>query len=202
MNETKQNELAYSGERVETTRVETPPEVTKPLERSENQQTGQFSKQTQVAALRAWPQPARTGAHPSLPNVTRFLKQTKHVWLSAAGTILALMAVVTLATRASEWARNAHERRQEHAVATLTPDALIARCGQPPADVSWEVYPILMRAITYQPASGKKVVVAFSRTAEEKSDWVFLSMKDESGVRSYDTSETRTAALPCLDSDN
>jgi hypothetical protein len=43
-------------------------------------------------------------------------------------------------------------------------------------------------------------VVAFSRTAEEKSDWVFLSMKDEVQTRSYDTPDAKAAALPCLNS--
>jgi hypothetical protein len=43
-------------------------------------------------------------------------------------------------------------------------------------------------------------MLVFSRTAQEKSDWVFLAMKDESGARSYDTPETKIAALPCLNS--
>ena len=54
--------------------------------------------------------------------------------------------------------------------------------------------------MSYQPRENEKVVFQFSRTAEEKSDWVFLSMKDESGARSYDTPETKIVALPCLDS--
>ena len=61
---------------------------------------------------------------------------------------------------------------------------------------------ILVRTMSYQPERNQKIVLEFSRTAEEKSDWVFLSLKDESGARSYDTSETKVAALPCLDSKN
>ena len=44
------------------------------------------------------------------------------------------------------------------------------------------------------------MVISFSRTAEEKSDWVFLSMQNESGGAIYDTPEAKIAALPCLDS--
>jgi hypothetical protein len=102
--------------------------------------------------------------------------------------------------RVSEWARNTRERRHEQAVASVTPDRLIARCGQPVEDLTKEVYPILMRTMIYPPKGNEKLVLAFSRTAEEKSDWVFLSMSDESGARSYDTPEAKIAALSCLDS--
>ena len=131
---------------------------------------------------------------------TEFLKRTRRVWLVVAGAIFGLLAVVTLVKRASEWARNAREKRHEQAVATVTPDRLIARCGQPAQDVTKDVYPILMRTMSYQPKGNEKLVFAFSRTAEEKSDWVFLSMKDEIGARSYDTPEAKIAVLPCLDS--
>jgi len=58
----------------------------------------------------------------------------------------------------------------------------------------------LMRTISYHPRGGEKLVISFSRTAEEKSDWVFLSMQNEDGAASYDTPEAKIAALPCLDS--
>jgi hypothetical protein len=77
---------------------------------------------------------------------------------------------------------------------------LITRCGQPAEDVTKEVYPILMRTMNYQSKAEGKLVFAFSRTAEEKSDWVFLSMKDEIETKTYDTPEAKIAALPCLDS--
>jgi hypothetical protein len=54
--------------------------------------------------------------------------------------------------------------------------------------------------MSYQERGQGKLVVAFSRTAEEKSDWVFLSMKDVAEPRSYDSPQTKVAALPCLDS--
>jgi hypothetical protein len=56
-----------------------------------------------------------------------------------------------------------------------------------------------MRTISYQ-AGDRTVVLTFSRTAEDKSDWVFLSMNDENGSASYETPDTKIAALPCLDS--
>jgi hypothetical protein len=200
MDETKQKEPVYSSESTETTTVESPLEATKPTESSGTEQAEQFSKQTQMKQMAALSAITRTGEYSSLAEFTEFLKRTRRVWLIVAGAIFGLIAVVTLVKRVSEWARNAREMRHEQAVATVTPDILIARCGQPADDVTREVYPILMRTMSYQPNGNEKSVVAFSRTAEEKSDWVFLSMKDERGTRSYDTPEAKIAALPCLDS--
>jgi hypothetical protein len=49
--------------------------------------------------------------------------------------------------------------------------------SQPVEDDTKEVYPILMRTMTYQISRKEASVFEFSRTAEEKSDWVFLSMR-------------------------
>jgi hypothetical protein len=57
-----------------------------------------------------------------------------------------------------------------------------------------------MRTLTYQPRGGEKLVISFSRTAEEQSDWVFLSMQDGDSAASFDTPEAKIAALPCLES--
>jgi hypothetical protein len=84
----------------------------------------------------------------------------------------------------------------------LTPENLFARCGAASEDVSKEVYPVVMRTLTYQPRGGEKLVISFSRTAEEKSDWVFLSLQNENGAAIDNTPEARIAALPCLDSKN
>ena len=105
----------------------------------------------------------------------------------------------TLTQHAADWLKNRRERRQELAIATVTPEHLIARCGQAAQDETKEVYPIMMRTMSYQ-RGGEKLVMAFSRTAEEKSDWVFLSMQDASGANAYDTPQAKIAALPCLDS--
>ena len=130
----------------------------------------------------------------------KLLKPTKRAWVIATGTILGLIAVVTLEDRVSEWVRNARERRYEEDVVGVTPDRLIERCGMPAEDVTREMYPILVRTISYQPKRNQTLKLEFSRTAEEKSDWVFLAMQDESGAWRYDTPEARVTALSCLDS--
>ena len=143
---------------------------------------------------------ATTNMPTTLEEFSGFLKHTKRVWLMGAGIIIAAVALVNLTARAAEWAKNARERRQLHAVATLTPDHLLARCGAAAEDMSKEVFPVVMRTITYQRGAQEKLAISFSRTAEEKSDWVFLSMQNENGAVIEDTPEAKIAALPCLDS--
>jgi|SRR5215469_8245664 len=128
-----------------------------------------------------------------------FLKQTKRVWLLAVTAIVGLILLVTLAQRGFTWMSNSRERRHERAVASVTPEHLLARCGQPVEDTTKNLYPILMRTMTYQISRNESYVFDFSRTAEEKSDWVFLSMKDNAG-KTYETPEEKVAAMSCLDS--
>jgi hypothetical protein len=66
-------------------------------------------------------------------------------------------------------------------------------------DLTKDMYPIVTRTMIYRGSENEKIVLAFSKTAEEKSEWVFLSMKDARGTRSFDTPEAKIAALPCLD---
>jgi hypothetical protein len=200
MAETIQEKPAYSGERVETVTVESPPAAAKTTVSSGTEKAWQSSRQTLKAQTAAFLEIARTRGYPSLAEFAKFLKQTRRVWLIAAGAIFGLMAAVALVERVSEWARNARVRRHELAVASVTPDRLIARCGQPAEDVTKELYPILIQTMSYQPKDNERFVLVFSRTAEEKSDWVFLSMKDHSGTRSFETPDAKIAALPCLDS--
>jgi hypothetical protein len=200
MAETIQEKPAYSGERVETVTVESPPAAAKTTLPSGTEKAWQSSRQTLKAQTAAFLEIARTRGYPSLAEFAKFLKQTRRVWLIAAGAIFGLMAAVALVERVSEWARNARVRRHELAVASVTPDRLIARCGQPAEDVTKELYPILIQTMSYQPKDSERFVLVFSRTAEEKSDWVFLSMKDHSGTRSFETPDAKIAALPCLDS--
>jgi hypothetical protein len=138
--------------------------------------------------------------YPLLSESGKFLWRTRNAWLIAAGAILGVIAMVNLAGRLAERFRNSRERRYEQAIASLTPERLIARCGQPSADVTKEVFPILLRTMIYQRSSTPPFVLKFSRTAEEKSDWVFLVMQDESGARSYAAPDAQISALPCLDS--
>lgn len=128
-----------------------------------------------------------------------FLKQTKRVWLMVVGAIIGLILLVTLAQRGFEWIGKKRERRHEQAVASVTPEHLLARCGQPAEDTTRNLYPILMRTMVYQISRNEAYTFDFSRTAEEQSDWVFLSMKDATG-KSYETAEEKVAAMSCLNS--
>ena len=195
MADTIQKEAVFSGEQNQTATVESPPEAAKTAEHSETEKAWQSSKQPPPLL-----ETVRSHGYPSLAECAKFLKRTRRVWLIAAGAVFGLTAVVSLVEPFSERARNARERRQEQAVDSVTPDRLVARCGQPTEDMTKDMYPVLVRTLSYQPRGNKKLVLVFSRTAEEKSDWVFLAIKDESGARSYDTPEAKIAALPCLDS--
>lgn len=159
----------------------------------------QSSEQTLRAEIATLIDIARTPGYPSLAECPRILRRTWRLWLIATGAIFGLIAVITLVGGVTERWRNTREIRYEQAVASLTPDRLIARCGQP-AEVVTKTYPIVMRTISYRLKGDKKVMLVFSKTAQEKGDWVFLAMKDETRARSYDTPETKIAALPCLDS--
>jgi hypothetical protein len=191
MDETKQREPASA---------QTPPDVAKVAASFWTEQAQQFSRLIREARFSALLENARNLRHLSWAELSGFLKRTWRLWVIAAGVFLAVMAIGTLAQRVAQWAWNARERRHETAVATVTPDRLIARCGEAAQDVTKEVFPIVMRTMSYQASGNQKLVLAFSRTAEEKSDWVFLSMNDESGAASYDTPDAKIAALPCLNS--
>jgi len=128
-----------------------------------------------------------------------FLKQTKRVWLMVVAAIVGLILLVTLAQRGFAWFGKSRERKHEQAVASATPEHLLARCGQPAEDTTRNLYPILMRTMTYRVSRDETYIFDFSRTAEEQSDWVFLSMKDASG-KSYETAEEKVTAMSCLNS--
>lgn len=128
-----------------------------------------------------------------------FLKQTKRVWVMVVVAIVGLVLLITLAQRGFGWLSEKRERRHEQAVASTTPEHLLARCGLPAEDTTRNLYPILMRTMTFQISRNEAYTFEFSRTAEEKSDWVFLSMKDGTG-KSYETPEEKIAAMSCLDS--
>lgn len=120
-------------------------------------------------------------------------------WLIGVYVLAGAVALVLL-FQIPGWIGTARQTRIQRAVDSVTPERLLARCGPPTEDVTKDVFPILMRTISYSRGGKGGVVVAFSRTAEEKSDWVFLSMKDVSGPMTYTTPEAQIAALSCLDS--
>jgi hypothetical protein len=199
MDELKPKETAYSGERAPVAPVSAPAETSAPALLLENAGTPhQAAKAGGIAGLL---EVAKNKLPGSLEELAAFLKRTKRVWLMTAGILIGVAALVNLTARAAEWAKNARERRQLHAMATLTPDHLFARCGAAAEDVSKEVFPLVMRTLTYQPRGNEKLLISFSRTAEEKSDWVFLSIQKENGTAIRDTPEAKIAALPCLDSE-
>jgi hypothetical protein len=198
MDEMKPKENAYSGERAPVAPVSAPAEISAQALPAGDAAAAQQAPQTSgiVGLLEV----AKTNLPTSLAGMAAFLKRTKRVWLMTVGILIGAAALVNLSARAAEWAKNVRERRQLHAMATLTPDHLFARCGAATEDVTREVYPVVMRTVSYQRGAGEKLVISFSRTAEEKSDWVFLSMQSENGAAIYDTPEAKIAALPCLDS--
>lgn len=209
MGETKSKESAYSAERTtitgpnslrSTTATAEPPGTAKPAGSPEQ------SVQMPKAALPEIGKPGGTlpaiskaESDATLAGFGEFLKRTWRVWLLAAGVIFGLMTAVTVQKRMAESARIARENRHEEAAATIAPDQLTTRCGQPVEDLTKDMYPILTRTMVYRGSENEKIVFSFSRTAEEKSEWVFLSMKDERGGKSFDTPEAKIAAMPCLD---
>ncbi len=198
MEETKQKGPVYSGEQTEITGPDSLRSTTAATQSSGTEKTA--PKQTQVAQKVVAPETSQTGAAGTMVEFEEFLKRTKNVWLIVAGAVFVMIAAVTVVSRVSERARNAREKRQERAALDVTPENLIARCGPPAEDLTKEMYPVILRTMSYQRGENEKIVFEFSRTAEAKSDWLFLSMKDQNGSRSLETPEAKIAALPCLDS--
>jgi len=198
MDEMKPKDTAYSGERSPVAPMSAPTEASvrvAPVEKA-----GGVGPTENLSGVASILEIAKASLPGSLGQVAAILKRTKRVWLMTAGIVIGVAGLVNLSARAAEWAKNARERRQLHAMATLTPESLFARCGAAVVDETKVVYPVLMRTISYHPRGGETLLVSFSRTAEEKSDWVFLSMQNENGAGVYDTTEAKIAALPCLDS--
>ena len=160
--------------------------------------TGESPKQSRYSPVTVLPGSSSRESS-AVTEFVGFLTQTKRVWLMVVGTIVGLIVLVTLAERGYAWFSEKRERKQEQAVASVTPEHLLARCGQPLEDATKNVYPILMRTMTYQISRNETYTFDFSRTAEDNSDWVFLSMKDSNG-KSYQTAEEKVSAMSCLNS--
>ena len=126
------------------------------------------------------------------------LKITQGSWLIAA-TLLMGLVMLLIFGRAMGRNKATGEFHQERTVESLTPESLVAMCGQPAADATKDLYPMIKRTMSYESSGKGTLVLEFSRTAEEKSDWVFLGMSDGNGA-TYGTPETQIAAMPCLKS--
>jgi hypothetical protein len=140
------------------------------------------------------------GRLPSWVDFAELLKRNRRVLLMLAAVMCGLVVMVTLVKDVYAWAMDAREKRIHQAVASATPERLIARCGQPSEDTTKEVYPILIRTMIYPSEDEEQLVVTFSRTAEEQSDWVFLDMKNGRGTKIFATADEKIAVLPCLNS--
>jgi hypothetical protein len=124
------------------------------------------------------------------------LKMTPQSWLIAATLFMGLVALLIFG-RGTGKNKATGEGREERTVESLTPESLVANCGQPAEDVTKDLYPMIKRTMSYKSSEKGTLTLEFSRTAEEKSEWVFLSMSDENGG-TYGTPETQIAAMPCL----
>src|SRR5216684_2853053 len=105
--------------------------------------------------------------------------------LIVAGLALVIVGV-RLLIAAPVWIKQRRENRQFIAVNNLTPERLLARCGQPLADETKNLYPIVARDISYQ--------------SEAHSTVVFMSMQDSARGSEYETPTAKISALSCLDS--
>jgi hypothetical protein len=144
-------------------------------------------------------EPAASAAPAGARKTAKFplgLKITQQTWLIGATLIVGLVTLLIF-SRATRSNKAIAERREERTVASLTPESLIAKCGVPGEDVTKDLYPMIKRTMSYKSSGKGTLTFEFSRTAEEKSEWVFLSMSDENGG-SYGTPETQMAAMPCL----
>ena len=117
----------------------------------------------------------------------------------AFGFVAALVAVRLLIS-APGWFKQRRDNRQFIAANNLTPERLIARCGIPLGDETKNLYPMIARDLTYQSERRGTIVFKFSKTAEETSDWVFMSMQDAEGAAGYESPKEKISALSCLDS--
>ena len=119
-------------------------------------------------------------------------KFSQRTWLVGTTVSLALVTLLVFSLMAGR-NRAVREKAAERAVETVTPEIVIAGCGQAAEDVTKDLYPVIMRTMSYKPGRKTAVVLQFSRTAEENSQWVFLSMQDENGTMKYETPQSQIA---------
>jgi hypothetical protein len=145
------------------------------------------------------PEPARPVAAAGVKTAANLVfpgKMTQQTWLIAATVLLGLVALLIFG-RGTAKNKATAVVREERGVASLTPESLVAKCGPPAEDVTKDLYPMIKRTMSYKPSGKGTQTFEFSRTSQEKSDWLFLSMSDENGA-TYATPEAQMAAMPCL----
>jgi hypothetical protein len=129
-----------------------------------------------------------------------FANGTTREKVLVTGVVVMALVVIGYFVGIPEWLKQRRENRQWTVVNNLTPERLIRRCGKPQGDETREVYPVIARDIRYESSPSATVILKFSRTAEESSDWVFMSMQDAATGATYDTPIAKITALSCLDS--
>lgn len=199
MEETKLQEPAYSNEPPAIAledAAEPPSEGAQPSQLSANVQV----PQRQPGVYAPITMDSQSEEQSELRDFLAFLKRTWRVWATAVAVFLAIAVTIFGAQRLNDMMKVAQLKRYDEAIASLSPDRLVARCGQPAQDQTKEVFPVIIRTIHYKPWTGDPLLFAFSRTADQQGAWVFLSMKNEAGTKTFDTPEAKIAAFSCLDS--
>ena len=197
MDATKLHEPVSSNKSQATSPLEPAPQTPAPIDAPEAPKKDPSTAASRYSPVRiAAPQTAES----LLADFVAFLKRTRRIWAIAIGMFVGLILTVALIQKMTEMAKIAQQKRFDKAIASMTPEHLIARCGKPAEDLTKEVFPVVLRTIRYDRGSSEKLLFAFSRTAEQQSDWVFLTMKDENGTRNFDTPESKILAFSCLDS--
>ena len=198
MDATKLHEPVSSNKSQATSPLEPAPETPVRMDAPDVPKTDLSTAASRYSPVRiAAPQTAES----QLADFVAFLKRTRRIWAIAIGMFVGLILTVALIQKMTEMAKIAQQKRFDKAIASMTPEHLIARCGKPAEDLTKEVFPVVLRTIRYDRGSTEKFLFAFSRTAEQQSDWVFLTMKDEkNGTRNFDSPESKILAFSCLDS--
>jgi hypothetical protein len=111
-------------------------------------------------------------------------------------TVLVGMVILLIFSLAPR--RTVQNKPAESTLESITPELVASRCGPPVEDTTKDLYPMISRTMSYKPTGLGSVVIEFTRTSEENSQWLFLSMKDGNGTIKYETSDMQFAALPCL----
>jgi hypothetical protein len=182
------------------------PQVPEPEAPSEPKQ---FTKLGEDIGQPAPPQPLKSAEPPPLqpPPVEEpsgfaqfwrsvlAIQVSQRTWLVVA-TVFVGMAVLLIFSFTPR--RAVQDKPVDRTLESVTPEMVMARCGQPTDDVTKDLYPMISRTMSYKPTGLGSVVLEFTRTSEENSQWLFLSMKDGNGTIKYETPEMQFAALPCL----
>ncbi len=116
----------------------------------------------------------------------------------ATGTFLGIIAVLIM-LKIPAWIEASRERRAMHVIFTITPDAVIARCGKPISDNEHSFHTVSLRDMEYEGTAGK-VILHFGKITKNsgiETIWILNYMDDALGVH-YNKYQSQLLALPCL----